>query len=804
MDILELLGKRIVFLDGAMGTLLQEKGLKAGELPEIWNIEKKEIIINAHKEYFKAGSDIVLTNTFGANDIKLKGKYKSDEVVEFAVKNAKKAAMDVENQNFGKKYVALDIGPTGKLLKPLGDLSFNDAYNSFSVMVKAGQKAGADLIVIETMSDIYETKAAVLAAKENSNLPVFVTIVFDEKGKLLTGSDIKSAVSILEGLGVDALGMNCGLGPYQMVDLFREIKKYTSLPIIIKPNAGLPKDVDGETVFDIEAEEFSKAMECFPKEGAWILGGCCGTNPTYIKKLHEKCADILPKKIEKKHFTMASSYTHSVEFGIDPVIIGERINPTGKSKFKEALRKNDIAYILKEGFEQQQNGAHILDVNVGLPDIDEKEMLVYVMKELQSVIDLPLQIDTTDIEAMELALRQYNGKAIINSVNGKEENMKEVFPLAKKYGGLIVCLTLDESGIPKTAEGRLKIAEKIVKKAESYGIDKKELIIDVLAMTISTDSESAKETLKAIKLVKEKLGVKTSLGVSNISFGIPNRSNINAVFYTMALQNGMDAAIINPNSREMMRSYYSYRALCGIDENCFDYIEFSNDDVVETTVKTKKTNKSNEKNSNVGLFDSIVNGLKQMSVEFSLKMLESKKPLDIIKDELIPALDKVGKGFESGKVFLPQLLMSAEAAKASFEVLGKAMDELGENREKKGKIIMATVKGDIHDIGKNIVKVLLENYGFDVIDLGKDVAPEKIVEVAKKENIKLIGLSALMTTTVVSMKQTIELLKKEKVECKVMVGGAVLTQEYADMINADFYSPDAMGSVYYAEKLFEN
>lgn len=804
MDILELLGKRIVFLDGAMGTLLQEKGLKAGELPEIWNIEKKEIIINAHKEYFKAGSDIVLTNTFGANDIKLKGKYKSDEVVEFAVKNAKKAAMEVENQNFGEKYVALDIGPTGKLLKPLGDLSFNDAYNSFSVMVKAGQNAGADLIVIETMSDIYETKAAVLAAKENSNLPVFVTIVFDENGKLLTGSDIKSAVSILEGLGVDALGMNCGLGPYQMVDLFREIKKYTSLPIIIKPNAGLPKDVDGETVFDIEAEEFSKAMECFPKEGAWILGGCCGTNPTYIKKLHEKCADILPKKIEKKHFTMASSYTHSVEFGTDPVIIGERINPTGKSKFKEALRKNDIAYILKEGFEQQQNGAHILDVNVGLPDIDEKEMLVYVMKELQSVIDLPLQIDTTDIEAMELALRQYNGKAIINSVNGKEENMKEVFPLAKKYGGLIVCLTLDESGIPKTAEGRLKIAEKIVKKAESYGIDKKELIIDVLAMTISTDSESAKETLKAIKLVKEKLGVKTSLGVSNISFGIPNRSNINAVFYTMALQNGMDAAIINPNSREMMRSYYSYRALCGIDENCFDYIEFSNDDVVETTVKTKKTNKSNEKNSNVGLFDSIVNGLKQMSVEFSLKMLESKKPLDIIKDELIPALDKVGKGFESGKVFLPQLLMSAEAAKASFEVLGKAMDELGENREKKGKIIMATVKGDIHDIGKNIVKVLLENYGFDVIDLGKDVAPEKIVEVAKKENIKLIGLSALMTTTVVSMKQTIELLKKEKVECKVMVGGAVLTQEYADMINADFYSPDAMGSVYYAEKLFEN
>lgn len=792
MSILELLGKRMIFFDGGTGTLLQEKGLKAGELPEIWNIENKQALIEIHKNYFEAGSDIVLTNTFGANRIKLHDiHYTIEEIITAAVKNAKTASEEAHCEQKG--YVALDIGPTGKLLQPLGDLSFEDAYSAFQEMAVAGEKAGADCIVIETMSDIYEAKAAVLAAKENTKLPVFVTIVFDEKGKLLTGSDIASAVTILEGLGVDALGMNCGLGPHQMLSLVEEVLQNCSIPVIIKPNAGLPRNENGKTVFDVLPKEFALAMEKIVDKGAWMVGGCCGTTPGHIKALYEQCKNKKPLPIVPKNKTMIASYTHAVEIGKAPIIIGERINPTGKTRFKQALREKDLDYILREGFAQQQKGAHVLDVNVGLPDIDETEMLVHVMKELQSVIDLPLQIDTSNTEAMEKALRLYNGKAMINSVNGKQESMQAIFPLVKKYGGVVVGLTLDEEGIPPTAEGRFLVAEKIVNTAESYGILRKDIVIDVLAMTISSDQQSALETLKALQLVKQKLHVKTILGVSNISFGLPQRETITANFYTMAMQNGLDAGIINPNADSMMRSYYAYRALAGLDENCMDYIQHYGGQS-ETTVSATS-------NSDISLGTAIEKGLKERAKQAAEEKLQNTEPLTIINEELIPALDHVGKGFEKGSIFLPQLLMSAEAAKAAFEAIKVHMGKQGSVQTKKDKIILATVKGDIHDIGKNIVKVLLENYSYDVVDLGKDVPPESIVETALSQNINLVGLSALMTTTVTSMEETIRQLKKQKPDCKIVVGGAVLTQEYADMIGADHYAKDAMATVYYAQQI---
>ncbi len=780
----------MVFFDGGTGTLLQQKGLKAGELPELWNIEKKEALIEIHKNYYEAGSDIVLTNTFGANRIKLHDiPYSIEQIIMAAIQNAKTAAMQACHNKKG--YVALDIGPTGKLLKPLGDLDFEDAYAAFREMAVAGEKAGADLIVIETMSDIYEAKAAVLAAKENTNLPVFVTVVFDEKGKLLTGSDIASTVAILEGLNVDAMGMNCGLGPHQMLSLAEKMLDCCSIPVIIKPNAGLPRTENGVTVFDVSPEEFAEAMTKIVDKGVWLVGGCCGTTPEHIQALYQKCKQkpILP--IVPKHKTVAASYTHAVEIGKKPIMIGERINPTGKSRFKQALREKDFDYILREGFSQQQKGAHILDVNVGLPDIDEVEMLVSVMKELQSVIDLPLQIDTSDIVAMEKALRLYNGKAMINSVNGKKESMEAVFPIVKKYGGVVVGLTLDENGIPAKAEERFAIAQKIVKTAEKYGISSKDIIIDVLAMTISSDQFSALETLKALHMVKQKLNVKTILGVSNISFGLPQREIITANFYTMALQNGLDAGIINTNSEAMLHSYYAYCALAGLDDNCMDYINQYGGQVTSSVSSPSST-------SDISLGTAIEKGLKERAKEAAEQRLKEMEPLTLINEELIPALDHVGKGFEKGTIFLPQLLMSAEAAKSAFEVVKL---HIGAAQTKKDKVILATVKGDIHDIGKNIVKVLLENYSYDVVDLGKDVSPEIIVETAIAQNIKLVGLSALMTTTVTNMEATIQLLKKKKPDCKVVVGGAVLTQEYADSIGADHYAKDAMATVYYAQKV---
>ena len=804
MNIRERLGKELLFLDGGMGTLLQAEGLAPGELPETWNIEHPEKVEAIHRRYYEAGSDVVLANTFGANVCKFHDdRYTVEEVIRAGIANAKRAGEQIGKET----YVALDMGPTGKLLKPMGDLDFDDAYEAFAEAVRYGEKYGADLIHIETMSDTYEVKAAILAAKENSSLPVFVTMIFDERGKLLTGGDVPSVVAMLEGLRVDALGLNCGLGPKQMLPILNDLRRYTSLPIIVKPNAGLPKQKNGETYYDVEPDEFARIMQEVVKEGAWVIGVCCGTTPDHIKKLVEECKDLPLREIEKKHDTIVSSYGQAVILDDMPRIIGERINPTGKKKFKEALKNEDMDYILKEAITQQDKGAHILDVNVGLPDIDEVAMMEKVVKELQSVTSLPLQIDTVDGKAMERAMRIYNGKPMINSVNGKQVSMDEVFPLVRKYGGVVVGLTIDEEGIPKDAEGRVRVAGKIINEAAKYGIDKKDIVIDVLTMTISSEKDGAKVTLEALKRVREEFGVRTVLGVSNISFGLPRRPIVNSYFYAMAMQNGLTAGIINPSSEDMMKAYRSYNALMGFDENCTNYISTYAGTTETVTVQASQAaaaagNAPKAAGVEMTLKYAIERGLKEEAHHITRDLIGTREPLDIIQEELIPALNVVGEGFEKGTVFLPQLLMSADAAKIAFAVIKDVLASSGQEEEKKEKIILATVKGDIHDIGKNIVKVLLENYGFDVIDLGKDVPPEAIVEKAVEENVTLVGLSALMTTTVVSMEETIKLLREKKPDCKVMVGGAVLNQDYADMIGADFYGKDAMQSVHYAQKFF--
>lgn len=790
MTIREEIGKRILFFDGGMGTLLQEQGLQAGELPETWNLKNPEPIIQIHKAYLAAGADIILANTFGANRF----KYGEDleKIVTAGVANAKKAVAES-----GKKaYVALDIGSTGKLLKPMGTLDFEEAVGVFAEIIRVGEKAGADLILIETMSDTYELKAAVLAAKENSTLPIMATVIFDESKKMLTGASPQVVVSLLEGLGVDALGINCGLGPKQMKEIVKELLKYASIPVIVNPNAGLPRSENGKTVFDVGAEEFAEDMEEIVTMGAWFAGGCCGTTPAHIQAMVEKCKEITPVPITPKNYTFVTSYSTAVELGGRPVIIGERINPTGKSKFKQALRNHNIDYILEEGVKQEDSGAHILDVNVGLPEIDEAAMMETIVYELQSIMPIPLQIDTTNMEAMERALRIYNGKPMINSVNGKAEIMEQVFPLVKKYGGVVVGLALDEDGIPDTTEGRLAIAEKIYQTGEKYGISRKDIVIDALVMTMSTNNESAKITLDTVKEITAR-GGKTVLGVSNISFGLPQRELINAAFFTMAMNNGLSAGIINPNAKAMRQAYDTFCVLGGYDAQCMNYIEnYAVTDAPNAAAKSAA--------AKLNLTDSIIKGLKDQAYRATEEELKTKEPMEIINGELVPALDVVGQGFEKGTMFLPQLLMSAEAAKAGFEAIRQYVQSHGEAQEKKATIVIATVKGDIHDIGKNIVKVLLENYGYEVIDLGKDVPPEKIVETVVDKHAPLVGLSALMTTTVVNMEESIKELHKEAPWCKIMVGGAVLTQEYADMIGADFYGKDAMQSVYYAERLLNS
>lgn len=787
MKFIERLGKEWLFFDGGMGSILQERGLAAGELPETWNITRPEEIQSIHRAYLDAGSDIINTNTFGANALKFPDNLR--EIVEAAVSNAKEARRQSGRED---AYIALDLGPTGRLLQPMGDLPFEQAVELFGEVVRIGAAAGVDLVLIETMSDSYELKAAVLAAKENCDLPVLATAIFDENGKMLTGGTVDSVAAMLEGLRVDALGVNCGLGPKQMLPIVKRLTEVSSLPVIVHPNAGLPRSENGKTVYDIDADEFAALMGEIADLGVQVLGGCCGTTPAHIRKMIETCKGHYFVPVEPKHRTVVSSFSQAVEIGQKPVIIGERINPTGKSKFKAALRENNIEYILSEGLAQEDNGAHILDVNVGMPEIDEPAMMERVVTRLQGVTALPLQIDTSDTAAMERGMRLYNGKPMINSVSGKRESMEAVFPLVKKYGGVVVGLTLDENGIPDSAEGRVQIAKKIYDTAVQYGIGKEDIVIDGLAMTISSDSRSALVTLETLRRVRDELGGHTILGVSNISFGLPQREIINANFFTMALQNGLSCAIINPNTDAMMRAYRAFLALTDQDAQCAGYIAaYGNQPTVAPQAAA---------DSAIPLGESIERGLQERAAQAAKAALQTVPPLELVNTELIPALDRVGKGFEAGTVFLPQLLMSAEAAKAAFEVVKDAMR--GAPQATRGKIILATVKGDIHDIGKNIVKVLLENYGYQVLDLGKDVAPEVIVDTAIQEEVALIGLSALMTTTVVSMEQTIRLLREKKPDAKVVVGGAVLTQEYADSIGADCYARDAMATVHYADSVF--
>ena len=797
MNFREFLKNNMVYLDGGMGTLLQANGLKPGEYPERWNISHPEVITQIHKAYYDAGSNVVCTNTFGANVLKFAPE-ELEEIIKAAFANAK--AAQEQSSSAAEKFIALDLGPSGKLLKPLGDLDFEDAVAVFAETVKLGVKYGADLILIETMNDSYETKAALLAAKENSDLPVIVSNAYGEDGKLMTGANPAAMVAMAEGMGADAIGANCSLGPKQLRGVVEELLANASVPVVLKPNAGLPKSVNGQTVFDVTPEEFAEEVASLIQKGVRVAGGCCGTTPEYIQALTEKTKNYQPCELVEKNITAVSSYTHAVVFGEAPILIGERINPTGKKRFKQALIENDIDYILTEGINQEEKGVHILDVNVGLPDIDEVAMLKTAVCELQAVTDLPLQIDTSDVTAMETALRRYNGKAMINSVNGKKESMEAVFPLVKKYGGLVVALTLDEGGIPDTAEGRIAIAEKILATAKTYGIDRKDIIFDTLAMTISSDTSSAMVTLQALHYIRQELGCHTSLGVSNVSFGLPNRDAINGTFFALALENGLSAAIMNPYSADMMKTYYTFKALKGMDDNCADYIANAAAFTVTASAPAAEIKKSPEEYKSE-LQKAVVTGLKEKAGEITKALLKEAAPLDIVQNEIIPALNIVGEGYEKKTVYLPQLLMSAEAAKSAFEKIKEFMSAGGEKSANKGTIVLATVHGDIHDIGKNIVKLLLENYGFYVVDLGKDVPPEAIAEKVVELQAPLAGLSALMTTTVPAMEETIKQLRERAPWCKVMVGGAVLTQEYADKISADHYAKDGMGAVRYAESV---
>ena len=796
MKINDYLKKHILYLDGSMGTLLQSAGLLPGEYPEKWNLSHPDVVTGIHTRYYDAGSNVVLTNTFGANLL----KFSADEleaIVRAAVKNARDAAR--RSTGTQAKWVALDIGPTGRMLKPYGDLDFEDAVSVFAATVKAGVRAGADLVFIETMNDSYETKAALLAAKENSSLPVFVSNTYGADGRLMTGASPAAMVAMLEGMGADAVGVNCSLGPNALIPVIEEYLRTASVPVLCKPNAGMPRPQDGKTVFDIGPDEFSMDMAEMISRGVRIAGGCCGTDPEFIRQLVCRSAEIDPLPVMPKSITMVSSYTHAVEFGSVPVLIGERINPTGKKLLKQALKDHDMNYLLEEGISQQEQGAHMLDVNVGLPGIDEAATLRDAVCALQAVISLPLQIDSASPSALESALRCYNGKAMINSVNGREDSMRAVFPLAKKYGGVVVALTLDENGIPDTAAGRVAIAKKILSAAGKYGIMPKDLVFDTLAMTVSADPGAADVALESLRIIRTELGCHTSLGISNVSFGLPERDIINSAFFVMALKNGLSAAIMNPRSAEMMKAYHAYTALRGMDRDFKEYLSFCSS-LPESSGKASPVRAGTSESpvpSVSSLQEAIIKGLKDRAAELA----QSGDPMEIISGDIIPALDVVGKGFEKKEIYLPQLLMSAEAAKSAFETIKKRMPAGSNASVFKSPVVIATVQGDIHDIGKNIVKLLLENYGFPVIDLGKDISPETIAETVIRHHAPVAGLSALMTTTVPAMESTIRLLKEKAPWCRVVVGGSVLTQEYAELIGADHYAKDAMDTVRFAEKI---
>ena len=794
MTFRDFLKKNIVILDGGMGTLLEKRGIKPGEKCEEWNLTHPEEIYQVHKAYFDAGSNVVNTNTFGANILKF-DEEKLNEIVRSAVVLAKRARDDSTSSK--EKFIALDIGPTGKMLKPFGDLDFERAVEVFAHTVRIGVSCGVDLITVETMNDSMETKAALLAVKENSNLPVIVTNAYGSDSKLLSGASAECMAAMLEGMGADAIGANCSFGPSALLQVMETLLAESSVPVVFKPNAGLPVMKDEICEYDISPEEFAEQVVRSVERGVRVVGGCCGTTPEYIKLLSDRLSDKAPIPVERKSKTVISSFSRAVTLGGRVKIIGESINPTGKRLMRRAVEEGDLDFIVNKAIYQEEKGADALDINVGVPGIDEVSFLKKAIMAVQYASPLPLCIDTSDAEAMEAALRIYNGKAIINSVNGKESSMKKIFPLMKKYGGVAIALTLDDSGIPETAHGRIEIAKKILAEAEKYGIDKKDIIFDPLAMAVSADRKSASVTLECIKRIKEELGCNTSLGVSNVSFGLPKRDVINSAFFAMAYASGLSAAIMNPASFEMMKTYYAASALLGYDENFKDYTSVAEglQAVGEIEIKSSGT----ETCEAVSLSEAIVKGLSARAVEAASELLKSKSAIEIINTEIIPALNKVGEGFEKGNIYLPGLLLSAEVTKSAFAVIKASMN--GSMLKNGVKAVIATVKGDVHDIGKNIVKTILENYGFDITDLGKDVPSEQIVETAKEIDADLVVLSALMTTTLPAMEETVKLLKAQIPAVKVMVGGAVLNEEYSLAIGADVYAKDAMAAVRYAEKL---
>ena len=801
MKVKELLQKGPFFLDGGMGTLLQARGLKPGEAPERWGMSHADVITDIQRTYYEAGSDMVLSNTFGVHPLRY-DLAECEEMVRTAINCADQARKSIGDGK--ERFIALDIGPCGKLLKPLGNLDFEEAVQGFAEVVRLGVKYGADCVFIETMNDGAEARAALLAAKENSDLPVLVSCAYGADGKLMTGGTPESVVAMLEGLGADAVGVNCSLGPDALAPIVERYLAAASIPVLMKPNAGLPQEKDGKTFYNVGPEEFSAQIVPLIEKGLRIIGGCCGTTPDFIRAVKKASANIVPPAVEKKEKTIIASRGHIIELGRDPVIIGERINPTGKKRLRKALEEGDMAYVLNEAIVQEEHGAEVLDVNVGTPGVDEPALLEQAVQELQAVTDLPLQLDTSDPEAMRRALRVYNGKALINSVNGKQEVMDAIFPLVQKYGGAVVALTLDEDGIPGTAEGRLAIAEKILKEAAKYGISPKDILFDTLTMTVSTDGNAAKVTLDALKMIREKTGCGTVLGVSNVSFGLPVREVLGSIFLTLALERGLSAAIMNPLSERMMGAMISFRTLTGRDENCAAYIKYAGDlPTMQAVTPTAGAAGGAKETEAKGLRRAVVKGLCKEAANLTRTALEEgRDSLDLVKEEIIPALDEVGQGFEAKKIFLPQLMMSAEAAEAAVAEIKKKAGNRDEQASK-GIVVLATVKGDIHDIGKNIVKLLLENYGFTVADLGKDVPPETVLEAVERLHAPICGLSALMTTTVPAMAETVKLVHEKAPWCKVMVGGAVLTEEYAREIGADGYGKDAMASVRLAERYMQ-
>lgn len=775
--------KEFVLLDGAMGTMLQRAGLPAGVLPELFTLEHPEILESIHRAYLDAGSSIAYTNTFSSNAHKLSGSgHTVEEVISASVSVAKKAAE-------GRALVALDIGPIGEMLEPSGTLGFDEAYELFRQMLVAGATAGVDLIAFETFTDLAELRIAVLAAKENTALPVFATMSFEEGGRTFTGALAECFAETITGLGVDAIGVNCSMGPKELMPIIRRIGAVSPLPLIVKANAGLPDPRDGH--YSITAEDFASEMSECAEIGVQFIGGCCGTDPKFISELCNIMSTAKRAKRRVSAETRLCSITKLVTLS-EVRLIGERINPTGKKRFQQALRENDLDYILSQGVSQADAGADILDVNVGVPGLDEASLMQKCVKGLQGATDMPLQIDSNDISAIEAGLRAFCGKAIVNSVNGEAEKLEKVLPLVKKYGAAVVGLTMDERGIPETAEERFEIAKLILAACEAHGIAKKDVFIDCLCLTAAASQSSALQTLKAVRMVKEKLGLHTVLGVSNISFGLPNRELINSTFLTLAMENGLDLPIINPNVTAMTDAVAAFKLLRGFDSGAQRYVEkFSN--IMSTTVSSPSIS--------VDIFEAVSKGLKAEAKALAQSLLETKTELEIINELLIPALDLVGERYEKGEIFLPQLMRSADAACEAFEVLKTNIAKNGGSTVAKGKIVIATVKGDIHDIGKNIVKTILANYGYEMIDLGRDVSPADVVLAARSENASLIGLSALMTTTLPAMAETVKALRRSGHECKIMVGGAVLTAEYAKEIGADYYAKDAKRAVDIAKEV---